>query len=276
MKQQTKPVGEAEVTIHSSGLAPTTLPISTDMLLEDAGSGLQEMGRDDLAIPRLGILQALSPQVQPRDASYVEGAQAGDILDNIAVKAYPGEQGFAAIVVSYHKANLEWVPRNKGGGFVADHGNDPSILTQCKQVDGRFVLPYGNEISQTAEYFLLVLDGDTVRQAVISMSSTQLRHSRRLNTLMATYTIPHPNDATKRIQAPIFYRAYRFKTGPEKNDKGSWFGWVIEPAEDTLKLPNGTELYLRARNFRQQVAEGTVKVADPATKPVAEGDDVPF
>lgn len=243
-----------------------------DVLLQDAGLGLQDMGRDDLAIPRLTILQALSPQVQSRDPEYVEGAEAGDVYDNIMSRVISGDKGFQAIVVSYRKAFLEWVPRNKGGGFVADHGDNPGVLSNCKQENGRFVNPAGNEIAQTAEYFLLVLEEDgSARQAVISLSSSQLKHSRRLNTLMATYQIPHPTAAGKKIQAPIFYRTYNFATGPEKNEKGTWFGWVFTPGVDTLTLPGGTDLYMLARSFRQQVAEGRVKVAEHAAPVSTDG-----
>lgn len=246
-----------------------------DLLEQDAGSGLQEMGRDDLAIPRLVVLQALSPQVSPRDPEYIDGAQAGDILDNINLTVYPGQTGFSAVVVSYRKSLLEWIPRNKGGGFVADHGENIAVLSDCKQENGRFVKPNGNEIVQTAEYFLLALDNKNgVRQCVLSMSSTQLRHSRRLNTLMSTYMIPHPKDPNKRIQAPSFFRLYRFSTGPEKNEKGSWFGWVIEPGEDVLATAGGQDLYLLARGFRQQVMEGKVTVAKPEdSKPTEDGNE---
>jgi hypothetical protein len=247
-------------------------PEMLELLQQDAGSGLGELGRDDLAIPRLSILQAQSPQVMPRDEHYVEGAGAGDILDNVALKAFAGDTGFTAIVVSYRKSWLEWVPRAKGGGFVADHGDNPSILATCKEVNGDFITPEGNEIVKTAEYFLLRLeetDGGIClpHQCVVSMVRTQLKHSRRLNTLMTTYQVKVGN---KMVQAPIFYRTYRFKTGPEKNDKGAWFGWVIEPGPDTLTLSNGEDLYRFARNFLAQIKSGDVKVAEPVEKPATE------
>ena len=40
--------------------------VATINLLEDAGLGLEDMGRDDLMIPRLNILQQMSKQVQMR------------------------------------------------------------------------------------------------------------------------------------------------------------------------------------------------------------------
>jgi hypothetical protein len=246
-----------------------------DMLVEDAGSGMETMDRNDLAIPRIAILQSTSDQIVKSNANYIDNSAPGDIFDNIDNTLYDGSEGFDALVVSYRLAHIEWIPRKKGGGFVADHGEDPACLARCTQEEGRFITPEGNEIIQTAEYFLLVLvPGGDPRQCVLSMTSTQLKHSRRLNTMMKSYRIPHPRIPNQRILAPSFYRVYKFKTGPEKNDKGNWFGWVIEPGPDTLTLENGQELYLEARSFKQDVSEGRVKVAEPVdNKPTDDGKE---
>ena len=40
-----------------------------DMLLEDAGSASEGMSKDDMMIPRLSILQQMSPQINKRDGA---------------------------------------------------------------------------------------------------------------------------------------------------------------------------------------------------------------
>ncbi len=247
-----------------------------DLLVEDAGSGMENMDRNDLAIPRVSIIQSTSDQIVKSHASFIAGATPGDIFDNIDQTIYSGEEGFDALVVSYRLTHLEWIPQNKGGGFVADHGEDASCLARCTNKEGVFWTPEGNTIVQTAEYFLLILpkDGSDPRQCVLSMKSTQLKHSRKLNTLMHSYRIPHPKEPNRRIQAPTFYRVYNFATGPEKNDKGNWMGWVVTPGADTLTLENGQQLYLEARSFKQNVAEGKVKVSEPVeNKPTEDGKE---
>jgi hypothetical protein len=47
------------------------------MFEQDANTGLDNMGSDDFALPFLRILAQLSPEVNERDAKYVEGAKAG-------------------------------------------------------------------------------------------------------------------------------------------------------------------------------------------------------
>ena len=49
------------------------------MFEADANVGMN-MGAEDLALPFLRILAQLSPEVNKRDAKYVEGAEAGMIF----------------------------------------------------------------------------------------------------------------------------------------------------------------------------------------------------
>ena len=67
--------------------------IDADILLEDAGAGMENMTAEDFMIPRLSILQQMSTQVNKRDGAYVDGAEPGHILDNVAGVAFDGEKG---------------------------------------------------------------------------------------------------------------------------------------------------------------------------------------
>ena len=50
---------------------------------------------------------------------------------------------------------------------------------------GRDVMPNGNELQNTAQHYVLLLKEDGgYEQAVISMKSTQLKKSRRWNSMM--------------------------------------------------------------------------------------------
>ena len=135
----------------------TDLAVFDDDLLS-AGTGLEEVKSDDLAIPFIRILQAMSPQVNKRAAEYVDGAEVGMIFNTVTNAIYDGEKGVEIIPCSYTKRYLEWIPREKGGGLVtADHS--PDILRQCtKNTKGEYVLENGNTIDETAQFFILLLD----------------------------------------------------------------------------------------------------------------------
>ena len=121
------------------------------ILLQDAGAGQEGMNKEDLMIPRLSILQQMSPQVNKRDGAYVQGAEPGFILDNVANIATDGEKGITVVPISYRRAHIEWKPDR--GGLVADHGPDSACLENCTRGSrGEYLTDEGNEIVPTGEY----------------------------------------------------------------------------------------------------------------------------
>lgn len=253
-----------------------------DMVMEDEGAGSEDLTTRDMAIPRLTILQSGSPQIKKRESTYIEGAEEGMIFDTVGLDLFDGEKGIHLIPVSYRRTNLEWIPREKGGGLAGDHGPDDSILATCTKNDkGQLINSEGNLIAPTAEYFVLMVDIETgsARPYVLSMASTQLKNSRKWNTTQNMLRVTNPANG-QQICPPMFYKAYHFTTVPESNDAGQWFGWKIETGEDTLKLENGKDIYLAARALRQSVKEGQVvasKTGDEHTGGSApESDDAPM
>ena len=182
------------------------------------------------------------------------------------------------VPISYRRAHIEWKLRKNGGGFVADHGADASVLSACtKDSDGRDINADGNQIVATAEYFVYVVDGETgaYTPAVISMSSTQLKKARRWNTLINTFMIPHPQTGES-FNPAIFSRTYHLKTIPESNDYGSWFGWDIRPGDLLSEVVGGPAIYAAARDFRAKVAAGEVKAAPDVAEGGDQDDDSPM
>lgn len=226
---------------------------------EDAGD--LGFSRDDLAVPFLKVLQSLSPQVQKREAEYIPGAEEGMILNSVTQEVYPGDPGIVVIPVMYAQSFTEWKP--KRGGFVKDHGSDASILSQTTKNDQNDdVLPSGNTIQSAGMYYVLVYNEVTgdVTQAVLSLTGTAQKQSRKWNTLISSVNITDPK--TKRRFAPaMFYMAYRMSTVYNTNDHGSWFTPEFKPFKPTVELgPTGPDVYMAARNFKALISEGAVTV----------------
>jgi hypothetical protein len=245
----------------------------------DAGAGQEEMKRDDYAIPRLTILQDLSPQVKKTEEGYIKGAEAGMICDALNERIFDGDNGIAVIPVSYRRAHIEWKPRKSGGGFVKDHGSDPAILQQVtRDPDSGLVFKNGNTLSIVGEYFVFLLDKEGgFSPYVLSMSGSQQKKSRRWNTMINQLRVPAQGGGT--FNPAMFYMTYRLSTVPERNDQGSWFGWKIQPETPTLELDNGDQVYVAAREFRNQINKGDVKVAAPSQghdTTTTESDDKPM
>ena len=57
-------------------------------LAQDAGLGNENVGTDDLAIPRLDLIQQLSPQIDKSSPKYIEGAETGHIFNTLTGEVY--------------------------------------------------------------------------------------------------------------------------------------------------------------------------------------------
>jgi hypothetical protein len=239
---------------------------AVDPMFLDDGNLDNNMGKDDIAIPRLSVLQSLSPAVNKRDAEYIQGAEAGMLVDLTQQRLFDGEEGVVVIPVTYRRSYIEWQPDR--GGFVADHGIDDELLQTAERNEkGALVLPNGNNLVITAEYVIMIVTEDGIAPAVLSLSSSQLKKSKRWNTMITNFRIDHPNGG--KFNPAMFYRAYRIKTVPESNDRGSWFGISISPEMNVIDMEDGKDIYLQARELREQLDSGEIKVAQP----VAEGGD---
>lgn len=245
---------------------PAALPAElNDMLMEDAGMGMSEVTRDDIAIPFLKVLQSLSDQLQKSKPEYIPGAEQGGIFNTVSGEVYNGDKGVVVIPVAFMKSHIEWKPRAAGGGLVNNYGNDASIVQQAKTNDqGRLVLPNGNELVVSANYYVYLYNEETgaTERALLSMAGTHMKYSKKWMALITGLQLDRP-DGKGKFTPAMFYRSYRLTTAAESNDKGTWYTWRIAPGNNTLDLPNGVSLYKEAREFNRAVMAGEIKTPEP-------------
>lgn len=228
-----------------------------ELLGQDAGTGFANVTAKDIAIPYYGILQALSPQVK-RGPAQIEGAKEGDIFNTVTMEVIPGDTGIFMIPCAFEKMWVEWKPRDEGGGLVKQHKTD-EILKTCKPNDkGRMATPEGTEIVDTAYHYVLrVWEDNRFERAIISMTSTQLKKSRRWLAQQMNLQVPVNG---KMINPPPFSHMYHVTTQHEEKDNFSWFGWNIAAGP---RMVSNLELYRIAKKFAQDVMAGVVEVAPP-------------
>lgn len=248
-------------------------------MMGDAGIGTDSFDREDIAIPRISILQQLSPQVTKGKPEFIEGLEVGEIFNTVTQETFSGEDGVYVVPISYRRAHIEWKLRRDGGGLVADHGTDSSVLENTsKDDDFRDITKDGTQIVVTAEYFVYLVNKETgsYTPAVLSMSASQMKKARRWNTLMSQFEMTDPASG-KKFTPATFARLYHLTTTPEQNDRGSWFGWDVTGDCIITDVPQGAEIYAAAKDFRDKVVSGEVKAApDEAPASTEESDDFPM
>ena len=228
---------------------------------EDAAKGLGNIGQQDLALHFLKILGQLSPEVNKRDGKYVEGAEPGMIFNSVSGELYDGVKGINVIPAFYKLEYIEWKDRGEGpGATVAIYDSSSDIMSKTKpDANYKDRLPSGNYIEKTASHFVIIT-GDSPSTALISMKSTQLKISRKWNSMMSGIKLKGKNGL---FTPASFSHIYRLKTTQMSNDKGTWFGWEVSKVGPITDQ----QLYQQAKSFSESISKGAVKAKHGEDKP---------
>lgn len=182
--------------------AKTELPAH----LANAGSmGNENVSTSDLQIPRLNVLQALSPQVEELD-----GAKAGLIHNSITDELY---EELYVVNVYYDKEYTIFKKRDLGTEFL---GNHPTMeAAQAHLTSERPGRESDYNIIETGRHALIALDmqGNKVGPAELLCSGSKMFFSKRWNT----------DIATRCSDKPRFAAVWKLSPVKQKNDKGSWY-----------------------------------------------------
>ena len=238
-------------------------PLATNVFEADAGQGITNIKQEDLALPFLKVLGQLSPEVNKRDAKYVEGSQPGMIINTVTSELYDGEKGIQVLPVYYKRQYIEWQDRGESKGApvnIYDAGDSIPQTTRDKGNKDR--LANGNYLENTVSHFVVLL-GKTPTTALISMKATQLKISRKWNSMMMGIKMQGKNGL---FTPPTYSHIYKLKTVQQSNDKGTWFGW------DVSKVGPITDkgIYEIAKGFSTNVAKGAVITKHGDSEPKSE------
>lgn len=235
-----------------------TTAVSTDVIdmTADAGKGMEGADKESYAIPFLVVLQPLSPQIET-----IPDAKPGMFLNSITSELY---DEVLIIPCGYQRRYLAWEPREAGGAFKGsydpakvDAGEVEGVITNDK---GQMMI--GEDfLKDTRMHYVLVRSASgSYQPAVLSLSSTQVKKSKRFMSLIAGVELK--DEAGKPYNPASFSHTYRITTVKEKNEKGSWWGIEVTLAE---KITDNM-LYSKARAFNEEVAMGKIKTTDPTAE----------
>lgn len=235
----------------------------------DAGVGMEDMGQEDLALPFLKILSGLDPILDER-----EDARKGDIYNTVTGQIYKGKDGIRVIPCAYQRRFIQWAPRGTGSGApiaVYEPGDERPRTERSKEDNREYVVGgNGDYIDETHQHFVIVINADgSAETALIAMKSTQLKKSRKWNSMMASRQMTGKNGP---FTPPRFSHVYLLKSQQEENSKGSWHGWEMSVEGPVTDV----NLYKRAKDFASSITSGDVVVKHVDESNSANENDIPF
>ena len=226
--------------------------LATNLFEADANQGAQNITQEDLALPFLKVLGQLSPEVNKRDAKYVEGAEPGMILNTVTNALYDGKEGIQVLPVFYKRQYIEWQDRGESKGapvHIYNAGDDIPKTTRDKMNKDR--LGNGNYLENTANHYVVTL-GKSPSTALISMKATQLKISKKWNSMMLGIKMQGKNGL---FTPPTYSHIYKLRTVQQSNDKGTWFGWDVSQVGPIKEK----SVYEIAKQFAVRVSKGEIE-----------------
>ncbi len=167
--------------------------------------GAEDIGREDLTMPRLALAQKLSPEIEEGNAKFVPGLKFGDSYNTLSGEVY-GKDPVEVVIIRAEKPKfIEFNPIDSGGG-IKDYNvpaGDPR--TQFAENGDKPIA------TKFLEYVALI--GPDFRMPIaISFKGSGLKSARLLNGLIKLRNL----DAF----------ASRFRLTPAVESKGS-NSWTV-------------------------------------------------
>jgi hypothetical protein len=197
-------------------------------------AGLENMDRQDMTLPRLGLCQALSPQCSESDPKYIDGLQKGEFFNTITRECYGRKVQLVPLL--FYKTRILFGPMDEGGGLRCQSpdnligiGEPGGTCIKCafsqfgsaRNCEGK-----GTACNQFFNYAALVVNNGEVSPEgllVFSLKSSALKVAKDWNALIRIRNLD------------IFAGVYELTSVERKNEIGRWYEPVINPAGNVSK-----------------------------------------
>ncbi len=228
-----------------------------------AGRGSENVETQDLIIPRIELVQALSKCLEEGSAEYIEGAKPGMFYNSVTRELY-GTSLFVCPVF-FKKQFLAWRDRKKGGGF----GGAFDTAQECHDRISQEEHMDEWEPIETAQQILLVVNPETheTTEAVLSCARTKQKVSRQWNSLIRVNGF----DRFSRIYELFGVDETNSQNQSYKNIGVRYVDFASVPvykaAEELYNsIAGGTRQVKIDENFEDSVIDGAVDSGAPGTQ----------
>jgi hypothetical protein len=234
----------SEVQVKKAAQMPSTI-----LFREDAEKGFENVRQESLALPILKLLQNSSGEAQKRNQNYVEGAEPGMLLNTVTKRLYNGETGINVIPCYYKLEYQEWADFGTGSGRPEQiYADDSDIISKTTKEGGKDRLSNGNYILTVHQNYVLIVGDDAVETALISMSSSQGKISRKWQSLQMSQTV---TDASGTFTPASFSHIYNLSSVLNTGKGNQWYGYAVK----TIGPVTDPNLYQRAKDFHMSLSK---------------------
>ena len=221
---------------------------SAGLFEADAQKGFENVKTESLAPPILKLLQSGSAEAQKRNQNYVEGAAPGMFLNTVTKQLYDGDKGIMVIPCHYKLEYQEWADYGTGSGRPENIYPDTSDVLDktTKGPDGKDRLQNGNYILTVGQHFVIILGTKSSETAMISMSSSQGKVSRKWNSMMKSITLDGEQGP---YTPPSFSHMYKLSSVLNTGKGNQWYGYNVEK----VGMLEDAKMYERAKKFYEAI-----------------------
>lgn len=231
-------------------------PVATvDKWAEYGAADTTDFDQQDMAIPRVKLVQSTSPCTIKTNPGYIKGVQNGDFLFTLDNTKADADTGFLFIPCAYRREYVEWTPTRRPAVF---HGTDDSAMKLCVPNDkGAQLLPNGNEVVMSGSWYGMASNdgGKSWSPVVIGLNKSQFKVSKKLASSIQMY---RETDATGKLRAfPMFWRAFTVTSEQTSGELGAWNLWNFAAELHTASY-GGEKILNECAAFRESVIGGFV------------------
>lgn len=161
-------------------LAPGAVADLPDYLKGSEGMGNENVGREDVTIPRIGIIQSLSPERKKTDAKFIPGAEEGQFFNTVTRELLPAT--FKFVDIMFTKTWGVFVHRDFGGGFKGQFATEAEAKIFAAGQEN----PNQLEVVDTGIHVIVRVDDllRPVETAIVMFTKSKLKVSRDMNQIL--------------------------------------------------------------------------------------------